>query len=101
MSLSPDPISEVKNIVLMVVFSILMGLIGYLGYAKSLLQTQVAQQKTDITALTDQNTNFKTQVDATNATIQKMHDDVPLRPLPSVWPPRPRLAMIAPQQSRS
>lgn len=75
MSLSPDPISEVKNIVLVVIFTALIGLIGYLGYTKSLLQTQVAQQKTDITALTDQNSDFKSQVEATNAAIQQMHTD--------------------------
>jgi cell division protein FtsB len=70
-----DPIGEIKTVILVMAFSALLGLIGYLGYTKSLLQTEVAQQKTDITALTDQNTNFKTQVEASNAAIEKMRSD--------------------------
>lgn len=75
MSMPTDPVGQVKAIILAVAFAVLFGIIGYLAYTKSLLETEVAQQQTDITALTDQNTNFKTQVEASNAAINKMHDD--------------------------
>jgi cell division protein FtsB len=70
-----DPIGEIKTVITVVILVALMGIICYLAYTKSLLETKVAQQETDITALTDQNTNFKTQVEASNAAIKKMHDD--------------------------
>lgn len=70
-----DELSEIKAVILIIVLAVLFGLIGYLAYTKSLLQTQVAQQQTDITALTDQNTNFKTQVEASNVAVQKMRTD--------------------------
>ena len=70
-----DPIDEVKTIVAIVIIATLMGLVGYLAYTKSLLETQVAEQQNDITALTDQNANFKSQAEAANAVITKMHDD--------------------------
>ena len=73
MSLSPDPISSglnsVKFIIITVVVVAILGVIGYLAYTKSELQTQLAQAQTDIVALTAANENWKTNSETQNAAI--------------------------------
>lgn len=44
----PDPISNIKNALIIAVVIIVVAIIGYLAYTKSLLQTQVAQQQGEI-----------------------------------------------------
>ena len=75
MSLSPDPISQVKNICLAVIVVVVLGIIGYLSFTKARLETKLAQAQTDIYALTDANQDFKTQVEAANKALQATIDE--------------------------
>ena len=79
MSLPDDPIAEIKTVIIMVVCIVLIGLIGYLAYTKSLLETKVAEQQVDISSLQEQNVNFKTQAEASNAAFQKIQSDAMAR----------------------
>lgn len=70
-----DPIAEIKAAVIIVILVILLAIIGWLAYTKSQDETQIATQETAISALTDQNSDFKKATEDTNAVIQKMQTD--------------------------
>ena len=65
----PDPLSEVKIIIVGVVFAVLIGLIGYLAYTKNSVETQLAQAQTDIVSLTSANEDWKSKTEQVNAAI--------------------------------
>lgn len=70
---SVDPISNAINTAKLVVVGVFviaaLGTIGYLAYTKQKLETELAQAQTDITALTDANTNWKDATATANAAL--------------------------------
>ena len=79
MSLLPDPVSQGKNIVIAVIVVVVLGIIGYLSYTKSRLETKLAQAQTDIVALTDANNDWKTATDNANKAMKDAIDQAAAR----------------------
>ena len=80
---APDPVSSVadtiKVVAIVLVFLLVFGLIGYLVYTKSKLESQVADDRGVITALQSANQDWKTQTDSANAALKKLKDDTAAR----------------------
>lgn len=80
MSLLPsDPVSQVKTYVVGGVIVALLAVIGYLAYTKSLLETQVAQQQTEITSYQDANVSWAASAAEQDKKIQDIIDTASAR----------------------
>lgn len=80
MSLLPDdPVEKAVFIVKVVIGVVLVGIIAYLAYTKSLLETEVAQQKTEIVQYQNANTEWKTQTAKANAALKATIDEAARR----------------------
>lgn len=70
-SLVPDPIGEVKLVVIGAIAVVALGLIVYLGYTKSLLETKVADQALEISQYKLANETCKSNVAQANSDLKK------------------------------
>ena len=75
----PDPVSEVKTTLILILAIAVLGTIGYLAYTKLALEKTVAEQQLDISALTTANQDWKAQTDRANSALMALQTEAAIR----------------------